>query len=830
MTIKKTKNTSISLENNKKKLVQLLWISLLLVFLLAGLVFFYISKALLPDTEELENPRYEIASVILADDNSELGKVFKLNREWVSFEEINPFIINALIATEDERFFSHSGIDVKSTIRAFIFLGKKGGASTITQQLSKQFFTQRSSSFIKRLWQKLKEWVIAVEFEKRYTKEEILAMYLNKFDFIHGANGIAAAAKTYFGKDQSILNTSEAAVLIGMLKNPVLYNPVDNPENAFKRRGVVLRQMLRNKFITKDEYKKFVETPLDMGKFSREIYYDGIAPYFRAEVVKTVKQILDEDKYRKPDGTKYNIYTDGLRIYTTIDKKMQIYAEQAVADHMAKVQKRYFDVWKDKDPWTYGASGEAKKVRFANLAEQMRQSDRFKRLRAKFLTKISGEIYREFPESRLWDSDIFRLFSIEGDSKVASDLIKKNIISEKQGEVYMQILKSKYWPELKSNWEKLRIAADKEFSTPINMIVYDYETGKEKRVTMSPLDSIKYHQKHLQIGTIGVDPKTGYVKMWVGGINHKYFQYDHVRSTRQVGSTFKPFVYATAIIDLAFSPCMKVQDIQYCIPANDPNFKLSQTWCPSNADGKFSGEWMTLKDALKESKNSVSVYLMKEIGNVESVRNLLSTLNVDISKVPSQPSICLGSAELSAFQMATAYTAFANNGLQSNPIFITKIEDKNGRVIYTAASEQKRAINENYNYVIVNMLQSAASAISSKFKSQVAGKTGTTNDYKDGWFIGFTPEIVVATWVGGDVEWVRFTSLSDGQGSRMARPFFESFLQKLESDPTVNYNANSRFAVPSGELIVTDCGEYDKITQKSSSSGDDFDEEFLDEL
>jgi len=800
-----------------------MWIFALTLFLGISAVFIFISKMLLPDTEDLENPKYEIASQILSDDGTEIGKAFTINREWTLYNDLNPKIIQALVATEDERFFSHCGVDTKSTLRAILFLGKKGGASTITQQLAKQFFTQRSASFFKRSWQKLKEWVIAVEFEKRYTKEEILAMYLNKFDFWYGANGIGAAAKTYFGKSQADLNAGEAAVLIGMLKNPYYYNPVINPENVMRRRSVVLNQMVKNKYITKDEMRVHNSKPLDMSKFKREVYNDGIAPYFRSEVTKVVREILEDTRYRKPDGSKYNIFTDGLRIYTTIDVKMQKHAEAAMQEHMSGQQKRYFEVWKNKDPWSSNLSAAQKAQRQANLQEKIRQTDRFKLLRGKYLTEVSSKIFEDVPNARLLDVDIFRLYDIEANPKAGEKMVKDQLISSEMLTIYQDVLQNEHWPKLKIQWEALKTQANKSFERKVNMMIYDYTTGKEKKVVMSPLDSIKYVQQHLQIGSVGVDPKTGEVKFWVGGINHKYFQYDHVRSTRQVGSTFKPFIYATAIVEQAMSPCQKVQDVMYCIKKGDADFGLMKDWCPNNADNKFTGLSYTLREALKESKNSVSVYLMKELGNVETVRSFVERLRVPLDKIPKSPSICLGVGELSAFDMASAYTTFANGGVQSNPFFITRIEDKNGKIIYTAVPEQKKAINPNDNFVIVDMLKFAADPIAGKLKSPVAGKTGTTNDYKDGWFVGFTPNIVIATWVGGDVEWIRFTNIVDGQGSRMARPFFVSVLERIEKDNTLKFDLTKGFEIPEGDLVETDCSKYETIIKEGTRS-EDFDD------
>lgn len=800
--------------------------------LIVALTFIIISRTLLPDTEELENPKYEIASDFISSDGEVFGKIFKYNREWLNFEELNPELVNALVATEDERFFSHSGIDARGTARAVFFMGRKGGASTITQQLAKLFFTQRSSSFIRRVWQKLKEWVIAVEFEKRYTKEEIIAMYLNKSDFLYDAVGIGAAAKTYFGKDQKQLSVDECAILIGMLKNPRMFNPVLYPERSFNRRNVVLKQMVKNNYLDEKEYYLKKAKPVVMSNFRRQVHFDGLAPYFRMELTKWLRRLLEEDKYRKPDGTKYNAYTDGLKIYTTIDTRIQRYAEQSMYEHMSGLQEKYWQRWKGLDPVTYKASKDLVSTRNRALIQMMKDSDRYKQIKNVHMTAVFSDIANAVEGARLEDTDIFRMYEEKSNPGHLKKLVKDGTITEEQKGVYESIIGSEHWKTLQTQWNKMQKAVNAAFHTKTSMKVFAYNEQMEKVAEMTPMDSIKYHLQHMQIGSVAIHPTTGNVLAWVGGIGHKYFQYDHVNSNRQVGSTFKPFLYSTAIIDKALSPCTKVQDTEHCILANDSNFKLVNKWCPGNADRKFSGQYLTLRQALKESKNSISVYLMKEIGNVQSVKNFVGNLGIDKEKIENYPSICLGTPELSVMEMAGAYTAFANNGIVSRPVFVTRIEDKNGRLIYTANPEQKRAINPAYNYVIVDMLKYVASSIASKFKSEVAGKTGTTNNYKDGWFVGFTPEIVIATWVGGDQEFIRFNSLADGQGAVMARPFFEKLLSKIEKDNRLGMGVNIVFTKPEGDLIEMDCSKYENFSPpdddsdvaKTKNSG--FDEEF----
>ena len=461
---KKQKKNTKKPVNRFSAIIKWMWILVVTGLLLVAALFVFISKTQLPDTKELEQPNYEIATTIQSNDGRELGKAFRLNREWLAYEEINPYIVDALVSTEDERYWNHSGIDARGLTRAVIFMGKKGGASTITQQLAKLFFTERSKSFIPRVWQKLKEWVIAIEFEKRYTKGEILAMYLNKYDYLYGANGIAAASKTYFGKDQSDLGVSEAATLVGLLKNPWIYNPIVYPENANKRRAVVMKQMIRNDKLDTETYKQLNAEPIDISKFKREQNYGGVAPYFRAELVKVVNNLLDDPKNSKPDGTKYNLYTDGLVINTTIDLDMQKHAETAMKVHMKDLQSIYFDRWKGKDPWTYKTDENQKKQRLSILKRQVRETDRFRKLRTAYIGDISNIITEKIEGARLYDGDIFRLFAEEEKAGTLARLVSKKTITKTQSKVYKKILSSDEWPQLKTRWLKLQKAKDRAFA------------------------------------------------------------------------------------------------------------------------------------------------------------------------------------------------------------------------------------------------------------------------------------------------------------------------------------------------------------------------------
>ena len=815
---------------NYSTITKWLWALAVSAVVIGLAVLVLVSFTRMPDTRELENPKYEYASIVYSEDEVELDRIFQKNREWVTYEELSENVVNALIATEDIRFHEHNGIDVRSTIRAVAYMGRNGGASTITQQLAKQFFTKRSRSFVKRVWQKLKEWIIAIEFEKHYTKEEIMAMYLNKFDFLYNSDGIGAAAKTYFGKSQKNLNVLEAATLVGMLKNPFLYNPMTKPENSESRRNVVLKQMEKAGFITNDEYKTYYALPVNTSNYNVEMHYDGIAPYFTAELKKDLKKLLNRPEMTKPGGGKYNLYTDGLQIYTTLDSRMQKHAQDAKKSSMKALQNRYDQVWSKRDPWTYNADDKQVKQRQAYLKSGVEQSQRYKKLRNKFLTPIKASMSKTIDNVRLWDSDVNRMLLANKDDNYLSKLVRQKIISDNQRTVYKKILTSEYWDDLVASWNKLQRTAKSEFRKKRKMKVFDYGNG-EKTITMSPLDSIKYHMQHMQIGSISMDPRNGHIKTWIGGAGYKYFQYDHVRANRQVGSTFKPFIYITAMINNALSPCLKITDQQYSIPAKDPDFGLMEAWEPKNSSD-FTFEKFTLYDCLRKSLNSASVWLIKSLGNVEPIRDLVAGMGIDKSKIPNAPSIALGTPELSVLEMTAAYCTFANNGVYSTPTYIDRIEDKDGKILYEPPSEQKVALPENYSYAMLDMLKNASSVVHNQLNTEFGGKTGTTNDHVDGWFMGLTPNLVTGTWVGGEYPWIRFLGIGDGAGSRMARPYFLDYMKRVESDKKLRFNTNAVFVSPEDDLgIELDCSTYESLYQAETpiedeieADEDDFDE------
>lgn len=800
-------------------------------FLFGGLFFVYLSYDDIPTFEELENPKYFNASIVYSNDGTPYGKYFVENRESITFDDLNPYLVDALVATEDERYFRHAGIDLRALVRVgtkTLLLGQSsaGGGSTITQQLAKLLFQRPDLSDKGKIGRayaltkvKLKEWITAAKLERAYTKEEILAMYLNKADFIYDSYGIEAAAQTYFGKSQSELELLEAAVLVGMLKNPVRYNPRINPELSTSRRNVVLSQMKRADMLKASAVDSLSKVPIDNSRFKRSVHTEGPAPYARMELTKYLKDILADPKYYKPDGTPYNIYRDGLKIHTTIDLDYQRHAEEAMFNHMKDLQKSFENVWSGKDPWTYGANSQQKAIRENSLKYRIRESERYQGIWASHFGELEEQLEKRFNLTRLNEDILYLMQEEENKSGTLAAMARRKQLAQAQADKYEDIVKSDLWPALKERFVIFEKAVRKSFQTKVKMKVFAYnEQGEEER-EMTPYDSVIYHRMHLQIGSLAVDPRSGHIKAWVGGINHKYFKYDHVNSRRQVGSTFKPFVYTTAIALQGISPCQRFPDIQYTIPAGDPNFGLLESWSPSNADGKFSGRPLTLFQGLMESKNSISVRLMMMLGNVEAVRGLVHNMGIDSSArrsdgqyvIPKAPSICLGAADLTVMEMTGAYTAFANNGVYVKPVLITRILDKNGRLIYSAKPERNVAINSNYNYVMVELLKNNVSIARGrgKIKSEFGGKTGTTNDYTDGWFMGVTPNLVVGTWVGGEDPWIRFLNLRYGQGSVMARPFFMDFLEAIENDPNCEYDPNAKFLRPTEDIgIELDCDRY----------------------
>ena len=707
----------------------------------------------MPDFRQLENPKTNFASEIVSSDNQILGKYyFNDNRTPVDYDEINPETVNALIATEDERFYSHPGIDLKATIRAIVFLNTRGGASTISQQLARQLFVGvRSRNIFQAIGQKIKEWVIAVELEKQYTKEEIITMYLNIYDFGYYGDGIKSASNIYFSKEPIDLKVEESAMLIGMLQNSSLYDPIRRPEITKKRRDLVLMQMEKNGFLNSKQKDSIQNIPLELN-YTPQSHRQGLATYFRSYLRGFMKDWTNNNL--KNDGTKYNLYVDGLKIYTTINSKMQKYAEEAVVEHMKNLQKEFF-IQNDtvsSAPFTDLEEDEEDLI----MKRAMRRSERWRK------AKLSGKTNDEIEEL---------------------------------------------------------------FFEPKNMTVFSWDGDID--TLMTPMDSIRYYKHFLRAGMMSMNPKNGHVKAWVGGINYRNFQYDHVMlSKRQIGSTFKPFLYATAIDQLKLSPCDMLPDLIHCIEPY--KYGNPEPWCPTNSSDKYGGV-RTLSNALANSKNTISAQLIDKVGP-RPVADLARNLGVS-SNIPNVPAIALGTPDLSVYEMVGAYGAFANKGIYVKPIMVTKIEDKNGTIIYQSKPETRDVLSEESSYVTLKLLEGVTKFGSGarlrhnipedernyvynnvvtgypyKFQNAIAGKTGTTQNQSDGWFIGMVPNLVTGVWVGGEDRSVHFKDIAFGQGATMSLPIWGLFMNKCYEDEELSISKED-FDEPESLSIELDCSK-----------------------
>jgi penicillin-binding protein 1A len=654
----------------------------------------------LPSLEELENPKTYLASEVYAEDGVLLGKYYLQNRSNTTFDELGHNLVNALIATEDVRFYDHSGIDFRRFTSAVLFLGKRGGASTVTQQLAKNLFPRKKfDNVFNKATTKLKEWITAIRIEERYTKEEIITMYFNTVEFGGNSFGVSSAAKTFFGTTPFKLNEVEAAMLVGMLKAPTKYSPVRNPANALSRRNTVLNQMRKYDYINNDAYDTLKAKPIEL-KYQEEDHNDGLAPYFREHLR---QELLD---WCAENG--FNLYKDGLKIYTTINSKMQAMAEESVNTHVKLMQGKFFEHWKGREPW-----GQYNEL----ITAGMKRSDRY------LIMKAAG----------------------------ASE-----------------------------------VQIEKAFNTPVKMKVFSYTRG-EVDTTMTPLDSIKYYKYFMQAGLMSMDPTTGFIKAWVGGINHKYFKYDHVNvaAKRQVGSTFKPLVYTLAI-DNGWSPCYKA-------PNQRVVFEDYENYSPNNADTKYNDPEMTLFRGLQFSVNNIVMQVMKQLGPTapKSVIELARKMGIQ-SDLPPYPSIALGVADISVYEMVGAFSTYANKGVWTEPIYLTRIEDKNGNLVREVVPRKVEAMSEQTAYIMEKMLERVTThgtAAKVKYLYQVpgavGGKTGTTQNYSDGWFIGITPTLATGIWTGFEDRAIHFRSMSLGSGSAMAMPIFGTYMKNALSDSSL---------------------------------------------
>ncbi|WP_088340043.1 penicillin-binding protein 1A [Robiginitalea sediminis] len=733
----------------------------------------------MPTFERLENPQTNLATEILASDGKTLGKIYlEENRTDVPFGELPENLVNALIATEDARYYEHSGIDARGTLRAFVFLGQRGGASTISQQLARQLFVGvRSRNLMEAVTQKIKEWVIATRLERNYTKDEIIAMYLNIYDFGHNADGIRSAARIYFGKEPRDLKTEESAVLVGMLKNSSLYNPLRREELVLNRRNTVLAQMEKYGYLTTADRDSLTALDMDIN-YNPETHSQGPAPYFRMYLQGWLKDWIEKNPKPALEGErdKWNIYLDGLKVYTTIDSRMQANAEAAVYEHMKRLQAEFFvQNTPERNPTT------------------------------PFLELESEEI-RTIMERAMKNSERWRVMKRDGYSE-----------------------------------EEIRSS----FNQKTEMTVFDWTAAPtyEKDTVMTPMDSIRYYKTFLRAAMMSMEPQTGHVKAWVGGINYRHFQYDNViQGARQAGSTFKPFVYAAAIDQLRRSPCDELPDTQYCIEAEKHG--NPEPWCPKNSDGKYSGKSYTLKAALANSVNTVTAQLIDEVGPkpvVSIVKNLGLT-----REIPEVPSIALGTPDFNVYEMVGAYGAFANQGVYVKPVMVTRIEDRNGTVLYEYTPETKDVLSQDVAYAMVDLLKGVTEGGSGtrlrhsfnvnntvykeiitgypySFENPIAGKTGTTQNQSDGWFIGMVPNLVTGVWVGGEDRATHFRSILYGQGASMALPIWGLYMKANYANPDLEVSTED-FEAPEELSIRVDCNKPVEEEEEIDDLEDDLDD------
>ena len=708
----------------------------------------------LPPLEELQNPKNKYASEVFSADMQSLGRYYRqANRVGVQYSDLSPELVEALIATEDARFYNHTGVDFKAFMRAVLKLGRAGGGSTLTQQLAKQIWSPQANNIFERAMQKPIEWVIATKLERLYSKDEILLMYLNQFDFLYNAVGIKSAAQVYFSTTPAELKVEESAMLVGMCKNPSLYNPVRRPQNARDRRNTVLSQMAKYGYLTEAERDSLQALPIEL-HYSSVDHKQGMAPYFR-EYLRNVltakepkeshysewnKQQYKIDKYQwdnnplygfcnkttKPDGSPYNLYQDGLRIYTTIDSRMQRYAEEAVDEHMQSLQKSFFRECKRKRNAPFSILITREEID-GIMTRSMRQTDRYRGMKKAGKTE-----------------------------------------------------------------EEIRAA----FNTPVEMQVFSYEGNGLIDTVMSPMDSIRWLKTYLRCGFMSMDPLNGHVKAYVGGPDFAHFQYDMATmGRRQVGSTVKPYLYTLAM-DEGMSPCDKV--VNDSITLYDAN---GLPWTPRDTHAKNQGDTVTLAWGLRYSSNWITAYLMSMFTPEQLVR-LMQSFGIQ-GQLDPVISLCLGPCEVSVQEMVDAYTTFVNKGIRTEPLYVTRIEDNNGNVLARFAPLTHEIISETTSYKMIQMLQDVVDRgtgvrVRYKYgiKAPMGGKTGTTNNNSDGWFMGFTPSLVSGVWVGGEDRAIHFDNLAEGQGASMALPIYALYMQRVYRDTTLGYSEEEQFDIP----------------------------------
>jgi penicillin-binding protein 1A len=757
-------------KSSVRRYVLLLWSAVILTIGAVFLVFMTASWGVfgaLPDETRLEDPEKDLATQIIGSDGKVIGKFFTENRTPVSFGDLPKHLVEALIATEDARFYEHSGVDGRGTLRALAFLGARGGASTISQQLAKQFFTdQVSRNKFERGMQKIKEWIIATRLERRYTKEEIITMYFNVYDFLNLAIGIESAAQIYFNKQPQELNLEESAMLVGMFKNSALYNPKRNPEGVMNRRNVVLKQMAKYDYISAQQKDSLQALPLGV-RFTPQDHDKGIGTYVREYIRGYMKQWAKD--HPKPDGSLYNISSDGLKIYTTLDSRMQRFAERAVNQHMSQLQKE-FDRQNQSNP----------KAPFLEISQEE-----------------EGQIF----ESAMKRSDRWREMKREGKSE-----------------------------------KEIRASFDR----PSAMSIFQY--GGDKDTIMTPRDSIRYYKSFLRASILSMTPQTGEIRAWVGGIDYKNFKYDMVRyGRRQIGSTFKPFVYATAIDQMHMSPCDTLPNAPYCIAKG--RFGIPEDWCPKNSSDRYGG-MMSLKEALANSVNTVTARLIDRVGP-KPVIDLAEKMGIEKGRIPQAPSIALGTPDLSLYEMVGAYSSFVNEGVYVTPVLVKRIEDKNGTILYQNVPETRDVLSRESAYVTLNLMEGVTESGSGQrlrhtwaetnpvyknavtgypyaFENAIAGKTGTTQNNSDGWFMGMVPNLATGVWVGGEDRSTHFAETAYGQGATMALPIWALYMKACYQDPELAISAGP-FQAPELLTIETDCDAYRSVPSNKTGMHDEFD-------
>ncbi len=717
----------------------------LVVLFFYGIVTGFFGK--MPTFQQLENPKSNLASEVISSDGHILGTYFIENRSNVTYRQVSPYLINALIATEDVRFKENSGIDPRALLRVMygLLTGKhKGGGSTITQQLAKNLFPRGKLNKLQLVVRKFKEWVTAVKLERYYSKDEIIAMYLNTVFFGHNAYGIKSAAKTFFDKPPDSLNLQESALLAGVVNMPTHYSPILHPKASTERRNLVLSQMAKYGYITKVVCDSVQKLPLGVEHYGLLSHNTGEARYFREYLRLVMKKWCAT--HFKSNGKPYNLYKDGLRIYTTIDTRIQRYAEDAVHEYLADyLQPEFYARWKDQPhaPFVFpGASPEEIKDQIKKIMNQaMRRSERYR------LMKRAG---------------------------IPLDSIKMS------------------------------------FEKPERMKVFSWRGIID--TTMTPMDSLRYYKYFLNAGLMSMEPQTGYVRAYVGGIDYRFFKYDHVtQAKRQVGSTFKPFLYTLAMQEGEYSPCYKVPNISYSVPL--PNGKF---WTPHNADSRRIGQEVTLKWALANSNNWISAWLISRF-SPQAVIQMAHKMGVT-SYIPPVPSIALGTPDLSLYEMVGAMNTFPDKGVYIKPVFITKIEDKNGNVLYRATAKKTEAMSEITAYKMIKLLEGVVESGTGirlryryGFNNEVAGKTGTTQNQSDGWFMGIVPKLTTGIWVGAEDRSVHFRTIKLGQGANMALPIWAIFMKKVYADPSLGIRPSDNFSKPLKNIDVEfDCSKYDK--------------------